>query len=151
MTVDVRPARRPDLPTLVQFQLRMAGETENLALDPEVVSRGVAAVFDDPSKGEYLVAERQGEVVACLLTLPEWSDWRAATVLWIHSVYVVEAARGQGVFKAMYARLRARVEASPQLCGLRLYVDKRNVAAAKVYDALGMSAEHYHLYEWLEG
>ena len=35
--------------------------------------------------------------------------------------------------------------------GLRLYVDKRNQAAARVYEKLGMTREHYDLFEWLEG
>ena len=43
-----------------------------------------------------------------------------------------------------------RVEQSPGLAGLRLYVDKTNRVAQQVYDALGMTAEHYDLYEWLE-
>jgi ribosomal protein S18 acetylase RimI-like enzyme len=42
------------------------------------------------------------------------------------------------------------VEESKDLRGLRLYVDKSNANAQKVYEALGMSGEHYHLYEWLK-
>lgn len=149
--IQVRPARPAEAPRIAAFQVAMAQETEELALDPAVVAAGVQAVFDDPGKGAYWVAELAGELAGCLLTLPEWSDWRNGEVLWIHSVYVAPAARGRGVYRALYRALRARVEADPGLRGLRLYVDKRNQAAAEVYEKLGMTREHYHLYEWLPG
>ena len=152
----VRPATRDDAGTIVAFQIAMAQETEDLALDRDTVTAGVEAVFDDPAKGSYLVAEErtatgEGRVVGCLLTLPEWSDWRNGTVLWIHSVYVVPAARGRGVYRTLYAHLERTVETTPGLRGLRLYVDKTNVGAQRAYEALGMTREHYHLYEWLAG
>jgi len=33
---------------------------------------------------------------------------------------------------------------------VRLYVDKRNAAAQRVYERLGMTREHYDLFEWLK-
>lgn len=148
--IAVRPARRDDRGLIVGFQILMARETEGLELDPATVERGVAAVFADPSKGEYRVAESAGRVIASLLITPEWSDWRAATVWWIQSVYVVPEARGQGVYRALYEDLKRRVESDPGLAGLRLYVDRRNAAARRVYEKLGMSPEHYELFEWLK-
>jgi RimJ/RimL family protein N-acetyltransferase len=32
-----------------------------------------------------------------------------------------------------------------------LYVEKRNAAAQKVYERLGMSREHYEMFEWMKG
>ncbi len=147
---DVRPATRSDVPHIVDFQLAMAQESEGVELDAMTVRRGVAAVFDEPAKASYWVAEDDGRPVGVLMTVPEWSDWRNGTVQWVHSVYVVPEARKQGVFRAMYERLRRMVEEAPDLVGLRLYVDKRNAAAQRVYEALGMSKEHYDLYEWLK-
>jgi GNAT superfamily N-acetyltransferase len=114
------------------------------------VTDGVQGVFDDPTKGEYWIAEREGEVVGSLLTVPEWSDWRNGTVLWIHSVYVVPGTRKQGVFRTLYENLRVRVESSDHLKGLRLYVETGNGNAQKVYEKMGMSADHYQLFEWLK-
>lgn len=149
--LQVRSALPADAPAIVEFQLALAQETEDLVLESEVVAAGVEAVFEDPGKGAYWVAEDGGDLAGCLLTVPEWSDWRNGTVLWIHSVYVVPAARGQGVYRTMYETLRERVGEDPGMRGIRLYVDKRNEAAARVYEKLGMSRDHYHLYEWLEG
>jgi GNAT superfamily N-acetyltransferase len=150
MNIEIRPGLLFDIPTIADFQIKMAIESENLKLDPPTVSLGVSAVFDDPSKGKYWLAEVRGEVVGCLLTIPEWSDWRNGTVLWIHSVYVRPEYRKNGVFKKLYLHLKKLVEDSKDLRGLRLYVDKGNSLAQIVYENLGMSGEHYHLYEWLK-
>jgi len=149
-TIEIRHARPDEAATIAAFQVRMARESEGLELDPATVRKGVRAVFDDPSKGRYWVAEQEDRIVACLLTVPEWSDWRNATVLWIHSLYVVPEARRRGVFRALFLTLKAQVERSPDLAGLRLYVEKGNALARQAYESLGMTAEHYDLYEWLK-
>ena len=147
----IRPGGTGDAAMIVGFQLRMARETEELELDRDTVVRGVAAVLADPAKGSYWVAESlPGRIVGSLLTTFEWSDWRDGTVLWIQSVYVVPEERGRGVYRALYEHLRRRVEHDPALKGIRLYVDKRNAAAQGVYERLGMSREHYELFEWMK-
>ncbi len=148
--IKIRPGLLYDSKLISDFQCKMALETEGLKLDPVIVEKGVDAVFDDPSKGKYWVAEMGNEVVGCLLTIPEWSDWRNGTVLWIHSVYVVPQYRKFGVFTSLYKHLEHMVNQSSELRGLRLYVDKRNNSAQRVYERLGMTSEHYELYEWLK-
>ncbi len=148
--IKVRKGRPSDVNTIVGFQLRMALETEEIHLDKATVRRGVRAVFRDPSKGCYWVAEEDGHPVGVTLVLPEWSDWRNGAVLWIHSVYVVPEARRRGVFRRLYLHLKRRVERSTRLKGLRLFVEKSNRRAQKVYRAIGMTRDHYDLYEWLK-
>lgn len=150
MEYKIRPGLLFDIPVIAEFQIKMALETENMKLDPATVDKGVSAVLDDPSKGKYWVAEADGQVVGCLLCLPEWSDWRNGSVLWIHSVYVLPDYRGKGIYKALYQHLKKMVQDSAELRGLRLYVDKTNQTAQSVYKALGMTDEHYHLYEWMK-
>jgi len=148
--VKIRKAKLSDSQRIVELQLQMAKETEGLQLDIDVVSKGVHGVFQEPARGTYLVAEENGRILGVLLTVPEWSDWRNGTVLWIHSLCVVPEARRKGVFKKLYLSLRERVQQSNELMGLRLYVDKRNKSAKKVYERLGMTKDHYELYEWLK-
>jgi GNAT superfamily N-acetyltransferase len=148
--IDIRSGCREDTEQIAEFQIRMALETEGMHLDRETVNCGVSAVFDDPSRGEYWVAESESGAVGVLLTVPEWSDWRNGTVLWIHSLYVLPEWRGKGVFRALYDQLRNQVVASGNVKGLRLYVDRRNSHAQAVYNRLGMTAEHYQLFEWMK-
>jgi GNAT superfamily N-acetyltransferase len=148
--LEVRPAAAPDAAAIAEFQLRMARETEGLELDRDTLTQGVAGVFADPSRGTYWVAASGGRVLASLLVTCEWSDWRNGTVWWIHSVYVLPEARGRGVFRRLYEDLRRRVEETPGLKGLRLYVERSNRAAQEVYERLGMTKEHYELFEWLK-
>ncbi len=147
---EIRKGKLSDSENIVELQLQMAQETEGLQLDRNVVSKGVRGVFEEPARGTYWVAEENGEILAVLLAISEWSDWRNATVLWIHSLYVIPEARGQGVFKKLYLNLEKQVEQSPELAGIRLYVDKQNKPAQKVYEKLGMNKHHYELYEWLK-
>ncbi len=130
--------------------MKMAIESENISLNRETVSHGVMAVFSDSSLGKYFVAETNQQVVASLLITPEWSDWRNSKVLWIQSVYVVPEYRQKGVFRNMYLHLREMVENSIEYAGLRLYVDKSNTPARKVYQKIGMNSDHYELFEWMK-
>jgi GNAT superfamily N-acetyltransferase len=135
---------------IIESQIKMAKETEDYDLDRLAVTQGVHAVINDPLKGNYYITLENQEPIACLLTVPEWSDWRNKTVLWIHSVYVSESHRQQGIYKAMYTSLQEMVKTNSQYAGLRLYVDKRNTKAIDVYHKLGMESHHYSLCEWLK-
>jgi GNAT superfamily N-acetyltransferase len=149
MQIHYRGAKREDAPTIVEFQETMARETEEVELDREVVTRGVKAVFDDPSRGRYFVADAGGHVVASLLITYEWSDWRNGVVWWIQSVYVEPEFRGRGVYAGLYAYVKESADASVR--GIRLYVDRRNTRAQEVYRRLGMDGEHYLVFEWMKG
>lgn len=146
----IRQANLTDSESIVEFQLSMALETEQLQLDKPTVVKGVAAVMDDPSKGIYYVAEIHGQVVGSLLTTFEWSDWRNGTVLWIQSVYVRPEYRKRSVFSQLYKHIREMVSVNAELRGIRLYADKTNTSAHGVYEHLGMTCEHYQMYEWMK-
>lgn len=148
MTI-VRPAVTEDLELIVDFQLRLANETEDISLDAVVLTLGVRAALLDPLKGEYFIAEVDDGPVGCLFTVREWSDWRNGEVIWIHSLYVVSEARRKGVFKQLYVHLRHLVEQDPDLKGLRLYVHQGNALAQNAYRSLGMDGDHYRLFEWM--
>jgi ribosomal protein S18 acetylase RimI-like enzyme len=145
-----RDAVPADRDTIADFQMAMADETEGVALDREVLGRGVAAVFADPTHGRYFVAESDGTVVASLLITYEWSDWRNGTIWWIQSVYVRPDFRGRRVYTGLYDFLRARATDDPLIRGIRLYVDRRNTGAQEVYKKLGMDGEHYQVFEWMK-
>lgn len=146
MSITIRSAVREDIAPIARWNLAMAWETEQKALDPAVLERGVTAVFDEPRRGFYLVAERAGEPVGCLLVTYEWSDWRAGDFWWIQSVYVAASARREGVFRQLYEEAKQRA-AQAGAVGLRLYVETENERAQRTYAGLGMERCHYFMYE----
>ena len=145
----IRKAIPGDARSIIDFQQKMAWETEKITLAAETVTKGVNAVFADPAKGEYYVAEADGKVVASLLITYEWSDWRNRNVWWFQSVYVVPEFRRQGTFRKMYTFIRNKAE-EQGVAGLRLYVETGNKRAKQTYEALGMTSEHYSFYEWMK-
>ena len=145
-----REAKPADADTIVEFQIRMASETEEVDLDRHTCTLGVNAVFEQPSRGLYFVAEKDGRIVGSTLITYEWSDWRNGLVWWIQSVYVAPEHRRQGVYAGLYQHVKELVEADPNLSGIRLYVDTRNVRAQEVYSRLGMNGDHYRVFEWMK-
>jgi ribosomal protein S18 acetylase RimI-like enzyme len=145
--VSIRKATVTEIQTLIDFQLRLARETENLELDSTTLKKGMQAMFQDPAKGVYYVAEDGQQIVGCFMITFEWSDWRNGMVWWLQSVYVIDSYRKHGVFRLMYNHLMNVIQNDPSITGLRLYVDKTNTRAQQVYKAIGMNGEHYTLYE----
>lgn len=135
-----------DTAAIAQFQVDMAQESEGTALDHELVLKGVAAAMADKYKGTYIVARVEGEAIGSLMLTREWSDWTNKWYWWIQSVYVKPEYRGKGAYRAMYQKIKemAREEGIAQI---RLYVDKTNYSAQKVYQKLGMAECHYYMYE----
>jgi GNAT superfamily N-acetyltransferase len=146
--ITIRKASPDDAQAIIDFQQKMAWETEKLTLATDIVTKGVKAVFADQNLGQYWVAENEGQVVASLLITYEWSDWRNANVWWFQSVYVLEEYRRTGVFRKMYTYIKEEAD-NNGVVGLRLYVESKNLKARITYEALGMSSEHYTMYEWL--
>lgn len=144
--IEVRPAQPADAATLVEFNRRLARETEGKDLDAATVSAGVAALLADEGKGRYFVAMEGDQPVGQLMLTVEWSDWRNGPIYWLQSVYVRGDRRGAGVFRALWdhALAFAREHGARSV---RLYVDRDNQAAQEVYRRIGMSASHYQVFE----
>ncbi|NLV19037.1 MAG: GNAT family N-acetyltransferase [Bacteroidetes bacterium] len=144
----VRQATREDVSAIVNFQKKMAKETEHLELNEKIVEEGVNAVFTDKSRGKYFIAEDNYKIIASLLITYEWSDWRNSNIWWIQSVYVIPEYRRKGIFREMYTFIKALGE-KQDIAGLRLYVETNNTQAKMTYEALGMNSGHYSFYEWM--
>ena len=143
----VRRATLEDAGFLVRGNAHMARETENLSLDIDRLNSGVLAVFDDPRRGFYLVAEADGTRVGQMMVTYEWSDWRNGMFWWIQSVYTMPEFRRRGVFRALYAQAGALARQEGSVCGLRLYVEENNQLAQTTYRACGMHQTAYRIFE----
>jgi ribosomal protein S18 acetylase RimI-like enzyme len=145
--MNIRMANFDDAAPLIEFNQAMALETEGRRLDPQTLKSGVEAVFQDAKKGFYVVAESDEKIVGGLMITFEWSDWRGEWFWWIQSVYVLPELRGQGVYRQLYDFVKQKAQTQGGVCGFRLYVERENARAQKVYEKLGMDASHYLMYE----
>ncbi len=146
----IRAAKASEREIIAGFQVEMAKETEDIALDITTINAGVQAVFDNPHLGCYYVAAIEGRNIASLLITYEWSDWRAASVWWIQSVYVTPEYRRMGVFSQMYNYIKSMVIERTDVKGIRLYMVSRNKTAGRVYEKLGMNGDKNKMFEWLK-
>jgi GNAT superfamily N-acetyltransferase len=146
MSINIRPATPADIDHLVKWNAAMAWETEHKHLDEAVLRPGTEAVFADPRRGTYLVAELDGIPAGSLLITYEWSDWRNGDFWWVQSVYVAEEARRRGVFRALYQAVKERAKEAGAV-GTRLYVETENTRAQSTYASLGMERCDYAMLE----
>ncbi|MGQ0810307.1 MAG: GNAT family N-acetyltransferase [Nitrospiraceae bacterium] len=147
----VRPARSADADNIITFSAALALETEGRMLDRERLRQGTLAVLDAPERGFFRVAELAQEpspvIVGQMLVTFEWSDWRNGQFWWIQSVYVDPLRRRNGVYRLMHQALVDEARTRNNVCGIRLYVEKDNHVAQRVYDRVGLSRSVYEVFE----
>ena len=144
--MEIRRAALSDLDTVVEFNARLAQESEGVDLDKDRLSEGVAAVLGDESLGLYFIAESGAGPVGQLALTYEWSDWRNGMFWWLQSVYVCPEFRRKGVLRALYSHVLEMAK-DRGVCGIRLYVEKENRTAQEAYRQLGMARAVFHMYE----
>ena len=149
MTVEIRDATPADQALIVDFNSRLADETEGKTLDKALLEPGVTAVLADAQKGRYWIAMVDGEPAGQIMVTYEWSDWRNGMLWWIQSVYIPAKFRRQGIFSALYTRIESLVKADPSACGIRLYVEKGNLRAQDTYRKLSFTEPGYLVMETL--
>lgn len=136
-----------DRSIIADFNARMAAETEDKPLDPNLIGPGVGALLADRNKGRYWLARIDGKIVGQIMVTYEWSDWRNGMLWWIQSVYVAPDYRRQGVFSVMYKHVESLAKAHRDARGVRLYVERGNERAQRTYRALGMAEPRYLVME----
>ena len=147
MKIDIRDATLADQPIIVDFNMRLADETEGKTLNQSLLEPGVTGILADCTKGRYWIAMVDDEEIGQIMVTYEWSDWRNGMLWWIQSVYIRAKYRRKGVFSALYSHVESLVKGDPAACGIRLYVEKENVRAQDTYRKLGFTEPGYHVME----
>jgi ribosomal protein S18 acetylase RimI-like enzyme len=150
-SMNVRLAKPEDAAMIESFSAAMALETEGRRLDLNRLHEGTIALLESPDRGFFMVAEldqaNDRRLLGQLMITYEWSDWRNGVFWWIQSVYVEPAMREGGVYRTMHDYVLQEAQRRPDVCGIRLYVEKDNVAAQAAYRRLGMRMTGYHVFE----
>lgn len=146
--ITIQEAEIANLETIVDFNQKMAFETENIILNPNTIYFGVKTGLENPEKARYYLAIVENKIAGSLMITKEWSDWRNCDIAWIQSVYILPEFRRKGIYSALYNHIQQLVY-DGKFGGIRLYVDKTNLKAIQTYSNLGMNGEHYQLFEWI--
>lgn len=147
----IRTATADDLDTIVDFNARLAEESEDVSLDRATLRDGVREILSNAARGSYYVACDDAGVVGQMMHTYEWSDWRNGDIWWIQSVYVHPDHRRRGVCRALYDHLKALAASDPGVVGLRLYVERENAVAQATYAGMGMRTPGYLVMQELFG
>ena len=145
--MEIRDAGLSDAETVVDFNRRLARETENKELSLDDLIPGVRQALQQPDQCRYFVACLDGRIVGQIMLTYEWSDWRNGQIWWIQSVYVPAEYRRLGVFRALYQHVEQLARSTPGVVGLRLYVERHNAAALDVYRRMGLGDAGYVVLE----
>lgn len=147
MGISIRPAEPTDVDQIVDFNCRLALESEGVQLDDRTVVAGVRGIIANPDRGRYWLAERDGTVCGQCMVTVEPSDWNAGSYWWLQSVYVDSNYRRSGVFRALWHGVLEAAAAAGDVAAVRLYVDRENRDARDAYQKMGMRKSSYIVYE----
>lgn len=146
--IHIRPAEPSDVPTMMRF-IRELAEYERepdavLATGADLLRDGWGLAADGvtPLAGELqrrfaaLIAELDGEPVGLALYFWTYSTWRGHHGIRLEDLYVTPAKRGNGVGKALLARL-AKIAVDEGCPRLEWDVLDWNASAIAVYEKVG--------------
>lgn len=132
----VRKARPTDVPAILQLIRDLAAYER----EPDAVKATVgtlhATLFGPTPSAEAIVAEDDGVVVGMALYFTNYSTWSGRDGLYLEDLYVVPEARGQGLGKALLARV-ARIAVSRGCARVEWAVLDWNRPAIDFYRSLG--------------
>jgi GNAT superfamily N-acetyltransferase len=144
----VRDATTNDVEYIVDFNCRLAVESEDKTLDRDLLAKGVHRGFRRPELCRYFIAEVDGEPAGMTMLTYELTDWQDGVVWWLQSVYVYPRHRERGVFRAIFQHIEKLAQSDPDARALNLYVKSNNLGALKTYQAMGMVDGNYEVLEY---
>lgn len=143
----IKRAGKEHLDILIDFNMKLALETENRPLNLETLTKSMKAIFEDERKGVYLILFEGDEPLGQIAYVYEWSTWRNANYMWLTDLYIKPEHRKRGLFKVIYQYVMRLYEENPSVLGLRFYVDKTNTSVVPIYKKVGWKESNYDLWE----
>ncbi len=143
----IRQASQQDLDILVEFNQKLALETEKRPLDVAILRKSMQAILDDERKGVYLLLMEGEEVLGQIMYVLEWSTWRNANFMWITDLYIKPKHRRRGLFHVIVNYAMNLYKERRDVIGLRFYVDKGNTKVIPLYKKIGWKESNYNLWE----
>ncbi|WP_172822813.1 GNAT family N-acetyltransferase [Paramagnetospirillum marisnigri] len=140
----IRPAIPDDAAVIVGLITRLAA----FERAPTAVTLSEAAVrrdaFGPHRRFRVLLAEADGAACGIVTLLDTYSSWAGAPAMTVHDLFVMEAARGQGLARRLLAEA-ARLALAEGCARLDVNVLAWNESARRFYSSVGFAS----LADWL--
>ena len=145
--LNIRIATRDDAKNIAAFNVLFAQETINKQIPLALTTEGVHQVFAKFNNGFYLIAEMNNAIVGLTMITREWSDWSNGAFYCIQSIFVVDKNHEAEIHDAILAKAKHLAKEHYDVCGIRLYVHKDDIAIQEKYEKLGFEKTPYKLFE----
>ena len=130
--MEIRLATPADIPALCALLDQLFAQEAEFTPDRAAQQRGLAAILDDPTVGEILVASEGERIVAMVNLLYTVSTALGERVALLEDMVVAAGARGAGLGSALLER--AIAHARERGCRrITLLTDADNAAAQRFY------------------
>jgi ribosomal protein S18 acetylase RimI-like enzyme len=132
----IRPAKLSDAEAIQSMISALARETigeMQRVLSVDAVRR---YGFGAEKSFEGVVAEQNGEIVAAMILLDEFSTWRGEKGVYVLDIYIAPKARSRGLGRRLIAEA-AKWGRARGASYIRLSVDQKNIHAINFYEAIG--------------
>jgi GNAT superfamily N-acetyltransferase len=111
-------------------------DEHDIDTSPEVLRQAIAAVLQNEGLGLFLVARDGGEIVGLAALSFAWTLEHGGKSVWLDELYVVPERRGQGIGRALLARVIG--EARALGCqAIDLEVEEAHRRAERLYEQEG--------------
>jgi len=111
-------------------------DEHDIHTSPEELRHAIAAVLQNEELGLFLVACDSGEIVGLAALAFAWTLEHSGKSVWLDELYVVPERRGQGIGRALLARVI--VEARALGCkAIDLEVEEAHRRAERLYEREG--------------
>ncbi len=128
----IRPAREPDLPSLIELIRQLFALEPDFQADPERQRRGLGLLLSEPNRAIVLVAERAGRVIGMVTGQLVISTSEGAPSAWLEDMVVEAAERGCGAGPLLLDALQSWA-VSRGATRLQLLADRENAPALRFY------------------
>ena len=133
--------------SLVEFEIKLAKETEAIDLDPQTVKKSIEYLAQKTDFENCFVKlePETGKPIGSLILVYENKE-----VFWGISAYVEENYRKQGVFRDLFEK-SINHSKEKNVKAIKLCVEKNNLRAIKAHEKMGfkLTGEIFYGYDFL--
>ncbi|KAM3139440.1 hypothetical protein pb186bvf_008465 [Paramecium bursaria] len=141
----VQQGKIQDIDSFLNQIVKLAYETEQIKLDPQLVRQASDYLIQNEHFGLYLLYRSDQITKGSIMLTKEYNIYNGY-VQWVQSVYVEKEYRCQNIFRCLFMQfLSLAKENEAKKC--KLYVYKENQLAQKVYQKVGMKQNDEIIYE----